>query len=110
MKKLFAMMLLALTMLAVACPVWAADVPIYFRGHLTTTGLERDGAIYLSQRALFESMALEVSYTEASQKINLTFNDQAFQNGGQLDMQVGSRDADYNRDYINTERDRKSVV
>ena len=82
MKKLFAMMLLALTMLAVACPVWAADVPVYFRGHLTTTGLERDGAIYLSQRALFESMALEVSYTEASQKINLTFNDQAFQNGG----------------------------
>lgn len=103
MKKLFAMMLLALTMLAVACPVWAADVPVYFRGHLTTTGLERDGAIYLSERALFESMALEVSYTEASQKINLTFNDQAFQNGGQLDMQVGSRDADYNRDYINTE-------
>lgn len=99
MKKLFAAMLLSLALLAAACPVWAASVPVYFRGHLTTTGLERDGAIYLSERALFESMAMEVAYSEASQKINLTFSDQPFLNEGQLDMQVGSQDADYNRSY-----------
>lgn len=98
MKKLIAALCLSLALL-LPTAAWAANVPIYFRGYLTTTGLERNGAIYLSQRALFESMALEVGYTEASQKINLTFSDQSLLNSGQLDMQVGSRDADYNRSY-----------